>query len=217
MNYIGSKQSLLPFLEKTILNVCGNDISEFVFCDLFAGTGTVGHYFKLKVKQVISNDLEFYSFVLNRNYIGNSRAIDSFKLLEQLRGVKGVEGFIFQNYAEGGAANRLYFSAENGSGSGSETDPVGRIRNGSETDPIFIRYLVLISPVWTVLVHILSIFDETMTIRRVSTSSIDLCSVWRGLVEQEDRKAGAGAEVEAEAKNYKKVSEIPLLATFVPF
>ena len=114
MNYIGSKQSLLPFLEKTILNVCGNDISEFVFCDLFAGTGTVGHYFKLKVKQVISNDLEFYSFVLNRNYIGNSRAIDSFKLLEQLRGVKGVEGFIFQNYAEGGAANRLYFSAENG-------------------------------------------------------------------------------------------------------
>ena len=114
MNYIGSKQSLLPFLEKTILNVCGNDISEFVFCDLFAGTGTVGHYFKPKVKQVISNDLEFYSFVLNRNYIGNSRAIDSFKLLEQLRGVKGVEGFIFQNYAEGGAANRLYFSAENG-------------------------------------------------------------------------------------------------------
>lgn len=58
--------------------------------------------------------MEFYSFVLNRNYIGNSRAIDSFKLLEQLRGVKGVEGFIFQNYAEGGAANRLYFSAENG-------------------------------------------------------------------------------------------------------
>ena len=85
-----------------------------MFCDLFAGTGTVGHYFKPKVKQVISNDLEFYSFVLNRNYIGNSRAIDSFKLLEQLRGVKGVEGFIFQNYAEGGAANRLYFSAENG-------------------------------------------------------------------------------------------------------
>ena len=41
MNYIGSKQSLLPFLEKTILNVCGNDISEFVFCDLFAGTGTL--------------------------------------------------------------------------------------------------------------------------------------------------------------------------------
>ena len=93
MNYIGSKQSLLPFLEKTILNVCGNDISEFVFCDLFAGTGTVGHYFKLKVKQVISNDLEFYSFVLNRNYIGNSRAIDSFKLLEQLRGVVGLRSY----------------------------------------------------------------------------------------------------------------------------
>lgn len=114
MNYIGSKQSLRPFLEKTILDVCGKDISEFVFCDLFAGTGTVGHYFKPKVKQVISNDLEFYSFVLNRNYIGNSRAVNSFKLLEQLRGVKGIEGFVYQNYAEGGTANRLYFSAENG-------------------------------------------------------------------------------------------------------
>ena len=71
MNYIGSKLSLLPFINQIIGELVGKDLSDKVFCDLFAGTGIVGRSFKNKVKKVIANDWEYYSYVINRNYIGN--------------------------------------------------------------------------------------------------------------------------------------------------
>ena len=114
MNYIGSKHKLSSFLKKSITSVVGNDLSNLVFCDLFAGTGIVGRNFKPIVKQVIANDVEFYSYVLNRNYIGNSKIIEIEEKLVLLNNLKGKEGFIFQNYCENGLQNRLYFSAENG-------------------------------------------------------------------------------------------------------
>jgi mannosyltransferase OCH1-like enzyme len=71
MNYIGSKFKLSPFIKETVYAVCGGDLSKKTFCDLFAGTGIVGRMFKKEVKSVISNDIEYYSFVLNKNYIEN--------------------------------------------------------------------------------------------------------------------------------------------------
>ena len=69
MNYIGSKYKLSDFIQTSVRKVAGEDLSALVFCDLFAGTGTVGRTFKPMVKKVISNDVEFYSYVLNKNYI----------------------------------------------------------------------------------------------------------------------------------------------------
>lgn len=66
MNYIGSKLKLSRWIYETILSVCGNDVSDKVFCDLFAGTGIVGRTFKPLVKKVIANDWEYYSYVLNK-------------------------------------------------------------------------------------------------------------------------------------------------------
>ncbi|WP_432264854.1 DNA adenine methylase [Campylobacter gastrosuis] len=48
MNYIGSKLSLLSFLDESINLVVG-DLSDKIFCDIFAGTGD----FKNRVKKVI--------------------------------------------------------------------------------------------------------------------------------------------------------------------
>lgn len=114
MNYIGSKHKLSSFLTTTIKEVVGNDLSQLVFCDLFAGTGIVGRNFKPLAKQVIANDVEYYSYVLNRHYIGNFQEINLEKELETLNNLEGLNGFIFQNYSEKGSENRLYFSAENG-------------------------------------------------------------------------------------------------------
>ena len=114
MNYIGSKHKLSSFLKKSIISVVGKDLSQLVFCDLFAGTGSVGRNFKPIVKQVIANDVEFYSYVLNRNYIGNSKNIDIEERFVFLNNLEGTKGFIFQNYCENGLQNRLYFSSENG-------------------------------------------------------------------------------------------------------
>ena len=80
MNYIGSKLSLLDFLDKSIEEVVDNDCR--VFCDLFAGTGAVGTHFKKKGYKIISNDIQYYSFVLNRHYIGNHNEIFFEKLVK---------------------------------------------------------------------------------------------------------------------------------------
>lgn len=114
MNYIGSKHKLSNFIFETVEKTCGKDLSEKVFCDLFAGTGIVGRNFKPHVKQVIANDVEYYSFVLNRNYIGNHINFEYEDFLIELNALKGIKGFIFQQYSEGGKAGRNYFTSENG-------------------------------------------------------------------------------------------------------
>lgn len=114
MNYIGSKYRLSGFIFDTVTSICGNDLSSKVFCDLFAGTGIVGRTFKTKVNQVIANDVEYYSYVLNRNYIGNHKLFDYEDLLEELNNLDGQKGFIFENYSQGGKADRNYFTSKNG-------------------------------------------------------------------------------------------------------
>jgi adenine-specific DNA-methyltransferase len=135
MNYIGSKLSLLEFLEDSINKVVDRDCH--VFCDLFAGTGIVGNYFKKKGYKIIANDIQYYSFVLNKHYIENHKELKFLKLTKKLlklkkvkiedrknlicdylEDLKGVKGFIYKNYCAGGTKNkkmqRQYFSDING-------------------------------------------------------------------------------------------------------
>ncbi|MFK5957605.1 MAG: DNA adenine methylase [Lutibacter sp.] len=114
MNYIGSKHKLSSFLKTSIIDSVGDNLANLVFCDLFAGTGIVGRIFKPLVKQVIANDVEYYSYVLNRNYIGNYKNLKAEELINSLNNLERVEGFIFHNYCENGKEGRLYFSSENG-------------------------------------------------------------------------------------------------------
>ena len=89
MNYIGSKLSLLEFLEKSIEKVV--DKNSRVFCDLFAGTGAVGTYFKRKGYKVIANDIQYYSFVLNKQYIENHQHLKFLKLAKILPELNNIE------------------------------------------------------------------------------------------------------------------------------
>lgn len=114
MNYIGSKHKLSDFIKQSVHSVVGVDLSDKVFCDLFAGTGIVGRYFKTEVKQVISNDIEYYSFVLNRNYIENHTPFEYQYLINELNNLDGIKGFVFEEYSENGKSQRLYFSEYNG-------------------------------------------------------------------------------------------------------
>jgi adenine-specific DNA-methyltransferase len=135
MNYIGSKYSLLAFLEESILSVVDDDCKNF--CDLFAGTGIVGRHFKQLNYTIIANDLQHYSYVLNRHYIGNNSTLSFEKLgsivpnlnsmlaeerkyavCDFLSGIAPQEGFVYQNYCAGGTQDkehqRLYFTDQNG-------------------------------------------------------------------------------------------------------
>jgi len=116
MNYIGSKLKLSAWIQSEVKKVVGQDLSDKVFCDIFAGTGIVGRTFKPEVKQVISNDLEHYSYVLNKNYIGNHEEIqDKEKYINELNNLPLIDdGFIYQNYCLGSGSGRQYFSDFNG-------------------------------------------------------------------------------------------------------
>lgn len=113
MNYIGSKHKLSDFIQTTVHSVCGEDLSQKVCCDLFAGTGVVGQAFKPKVKTVIANDLEYYSYVLNRAQLCEVFGKEEHLLCQELDALQGVTGFVSKNYGEYGKENRLYFSQEN--------------------------------------------------------------------------------------------------------
>ncbi|MDR6299828.1 DNA adenine methylase [Mesonia maritima] len=114
MNYIGSKNKLSEWIKTTVENKISMLLSEVVFCDLFAGTGIVGRKFKPFVKQVIANDVEYYSYILLKNYIGNHQEISSAaNYIQQLNELNGKKGFIAEEYGENGKANRLFFSEEN--------------------------------------------------------------------------------------------------------
>ncbi len=135
MNYIGSKLSLLDFLYTSITSVVGDQ--KYMFSDLFAGTGQVGRYWKERGHQVWANDLQYYSYALNRHYIGNHHdlyfvgltseipellvaSVNETKeiVLAYLSGLELTSGFIYQNYCSGGTSGdtheRQYFSDENG-------------------------------------------------------------------------------------------------------
>lgn len=117
MNYIGSKLKLCQdFIPKTIKSVCGVDLSKKVFCDLFAGTGIVGRTFKTLTKKIISNDIEYYSYVINKNYIENHIEIpNKEKYIDELNNLKLIDnGFIYKNYCIGGNGERQFFSDNNG-------------------------------------------------------------------------------------------------------
>jgi adenine-specific DNA-methyltransferase len=116
MNYIGSKYKLSNFILETISSVVNSSLDGLIFCDIFAGTGIIGRTFKDKVAKVISNDLEYYSYVLNRHYIQNKFITDKMiKHIDELNNLESINnGFIYNEYCIGGGNNRQYFSDSNG-------------------------------------------------------------------------------------------------------
>lgn len=125
MNYIGSKYSILDFIDETVLDFAHPVSNNYVFCDIFSGTGVVSKYFKRKGCSVISNDIQSYSYMISKALIENNEEYsfdtlkghgidDPFTYLNEL---PGLEGFIFKNYTllgtEKEEIQRLYFSDDN--------------------------------------------------------------------------------------------------------
>ncbi|EAJ4016161.1 modification methylase, partial [Campylobacter jejuni] len=107
----------LDFLFESINDILAKsdiNLEQCTFIDLFAGTSAVGKKFKNKVEKVISNDKEFYSFVLAKNYIENTvkikRSKELIKELNNIAKINPIKGKIYKHYSLGGGENRQYFS-----------------------------------------------------------------------------------------------------------
>ncbi|MDL2262421.1 DNA adenine methylase [Bacteroidales bacterium OttesenSCG-928-I21] len=134
MRYIGNKENLL---DKIYYTMQTKNIKGESFFDFFSGTTNVGRYFKKLNYQILSSDLLYFSYVLQRAYIVNNEELNFDKLLKQLNfnssslfasplytvveylnQIDPVQGFIYHNYTPKGTANleipRMFYSDENG-------------------------------------------------------------------------------------------------------
>jgi len=126
LNYIGSKLSLLDFIHFIVNKEIKENIS--VVGDLFAGTGIVGQSFKRKGYKIIANDIQYYSFVLNKKFLTNNDFVRFEGLVNEIPNLSNYEkkerilyvlnylnnlkerkkGFIFDNYSLEGTKGKEF-------------------------------------------------------------------------------------------------------------
>ncbi|MCX5749038.1 MAG: DNA adenine methylase [Candidatus Saganbacteria bacterium] len=106
ITYLGNKRSLLSFLNKGFAKVKKIlNKEKLVILDGFAGSGSVSRLLKYYAKVLYANDLENYSFTLNRCYLANRSEINVKKLeyyIDILNDRKlsiNKPGFISLNYS----------------------------------------------------------------------------------------------------------------------
>lgn len=118
MRFLGNKTRMLENI-KFVMD--DNKINGEIFCDLFAGSGSVGDYLKHKFK-IISNDYLYSLSIINKAKLTNETA-PSFTVFMEKFGqnpfdyfnsknyVADSQYFITNNYSPNGG--RQYFSVEN--------------------------------------------------------------------------------------------------------
>ena len=123
MRYIGNKTNLLNNINQVIKENC--DGNEKIFCDLFSGTSSVARFFKTRYK-IISNDILYLSYVLQKATIYNNEVPTFEKLKEELR-IENVldyletseirkgknKNFIYDNYSPNNNCERMYLTPDN--------------------------------------------------------------------------------------------------------
>ncbi len=123
MRYIGNKTNLLNNIKQVIEENCSGN--EKVFCDLFSGTSSVARFFKNKYK-IISNDILYFSYVLQKATISNNEIPNFEKLRNKLKvenildylettkiDMKNIKTFIYDNYSPNDNCERMYLTPEN--------------------------------------------------------------------------------------------------------
>lgn len=123
MRYIGNKTNLLENINQVIKDNCQGD--EKSFCDLFSGTASVARYFKNRYR-IISNDLLYFSYILQRATISNNEIPKFEKLKKELKienildyletvdiKDKKYKSFIYNNYSPNKKCERMYLTPEN--------------------------------------------------------------------------------------------------------
>lgn len=123
MRYIGNKTNLLKEINRVIEDNCNEN--EKIFCDLFSGTSSVARFFKNRYK-IISNDILYFSYILQRATILNNEK-PSFENLKNKLHIENVldyletinindnnyKKFISNNYAPNENCERMYLTPEN--------------------------------------------------------------------------------------------------------
>jgi adenine-specific DNA-methyltransferase len=107
LSYLGSKQSLLPYLDHVIKPLLTPDTR---FADVFLGSGCVSNHYKNDVKAIESCDAEIYSFVLGKALTQSPFTDNLSDIIDDLNKLTPVKGLVYTNFATN---NKLFFSEHN--------------------------------------------------------------------------------------------------------
>ncbi len=106
ITYLGNKRSLLPFLNRGIETVKKQLNKEKLRAmDGFAGSGVVSRLLKFHCSDLVVNDLERYSYLVNKCYLSNPNEVDIDYIRNTIHNFNSVAdkdliaGFITSNYA----------------------------------------------------------------------------------------------------------------------
>lgn len=106
ITYLGNKRRLLEHIEKEILLIAEKlNCQKLVCADLFSGSGIVARMLKKYSSNLIVNDLENYSAVINGCYLINKKDFPAQEYsalkskIEELCSIEKIPGIISQNYA----------------------------------------------------------------------------------------------------------------------
>ena len=124
--YVGSKQSLIPFIKNSLKNISFHSIA-----DLFAGTGAVADAFNKKC-MVITNDILYCNYICHYAWF-STKNYDEKKIRELLIQYNSIntseDNYVTENYAD------RYFSYENASKIGYIRENIEQLRNSKTVNP----------------------------------------------------------------------------------
>jgi len=124
--FLGNKTKLLGFIGDIVADKCRGYYS---FCDIFAGTGVVGHYFNRPETKIISNDILDSSFASLQCWL-NTKAYDKDKITKIIEYLNNLEPKK-ENYVSeifGGS----YFTKENAQKIGAIREEIEKLNKNGE-------------------------------------------------------------------------------------
>src|SRR3989338_9140399 len=124
--FLGNKTKLLGFIGDIVADKCRGYYS---FCDIFAGTGVVGHYFNRPDTKIISNDILDSSFTSLQCWLGtkNYNKDKISNTTEYLNSIESnKENYVSENFGNS------YFTKENAQKIGAIRDEIENLNNKGE-------------------------------------------------------------------------------------
>lgn len=112
LNYIGCKHTLFKNISY-VLHENIHNLKEYNFLDIFAGTGVVGFNMLNYCKSVSANDLEYYSFVINKGLLNCSYSEKIRDIINGCNSLNKKVGLITLNFSPGEQCERMFFTPEN--------------------------------------------------------------------------------------------------------
>lgn len=150
MRYIGGKSLLTKYIIDAIRKKAIGAVSV---TDLFAGTGAVGLMLKQNKYAVVSNDLLYFSYVLNRGQLEMSTPPSKYilEIIDYLNNINidassidTSHAFIYQNYSPHDGCQRMYFRNDNALKIDVVRQEIERLRGEiSETEYFYLLSLLI--------------------------------------------------------------------------